>query len=172
MINHDSQLKLQAYLDGELSAKETAEVQNWIATDQDAQLLLAELQNTNAALVGFEAEIKLPETREFFWSKIQREIESQEKASARVSARPFSLGAWLQRHLVPVSGTAMAILVLLLVVQVAPSKNQVGEMELSSGDVGAVTFRNESEKMTLVWFYDKADSGFTESDSLASLDQE
>jgi len=73
-MNEEFQLKLQAYLDGELSKKETREVETWLASDKEAQLLLAELKTTNRALSIFEQELKLPESREFFWSKIQREI--------------------------------------------------------------------------------------------------
>jgi anti-sigma factor RsiW len=168
MIPHDFQLKLQAYLDGELSAIEAVEVQNRLANDQETQLLFAELQNTSKALAGHEEDIKLPESREFFWSKIQRQIERQSPAS--VVTRPFSLARWLQRRLVPISGFAMAILVLLLVVQLNPTISQVGEIELSSNDMGAVTFRHQKEKMTFVWLYNKSDSGFTEPASLASVD--
>ena len=42
MINHNSQLRLQAWLDGELPAREAAEVQDWLGKDQEAQALLAE----------------------------------------------------------------------------------------------------------------------------------
>jgi anti-sigma factor RsiW len=169
MINHDSQLKLQAFLDGELSAREAEEVQRWLAKDQEAQLLLAELQNTNASLVGYEAEIKLPESREFFWSRIQREIERQ--TPAPVSKPSFSLAGWLQRHLVPASGLGVALLAILLVVQLHPaSASQLGEMELSSNDMGAVTFRNQEEKVTVVWLYDRSDSEFTDPAVFASID--
>jgi anti-sigma factor RsiW len=168
MIDHDSQfLKLQAYLDGELNAKEKAEVADWLAKDREAQLLLAELQNTNVALECYEAEVKLPESREFFWSKIEREI-NREKA-APVARQRFSVLAWLQRYMVPVSGVAVACVALLLVLQLSPSGSQVAEIELSSSDMGVATYRNQQEKMTMVWLYDKSDSEFTDSDSAASF---
>ena len=168
MIDQDSQfLKLQAYLDGELSAQEKAEVSDWLAKDREAQLLLAGLRDTNAALKCYEAEIKLPESREFFWSKIEREI-SREKTTPVVRQR-FSLAAWLQRHMVPVSGVAVACVALLLVLQLSPTGSQVAEIELSSNDMGVATYRNQQEKMTMVWLYDKSDSEFTDSDSTASF---
>jgi anti-sigma factor RsiW len=168
MMDQDSQfLKLQAYLDGELSAKEKAEVADWLAKDREAQLLLAELQNTNAALDGYETEIKLPESREFFWSKIEREIKREN--AAPVARQSFSFVTWLQRHMVPVSGVAVACVALLLVLQLSPAGSQVAEIELSSNDMGVATYRNQQEKMTMVWLYDKSDSEFTDSDSTASF---
>ena len=97
MIEREAQFKLMAYLDGELSEPESVEVREWLARDEEARALLAELQNTGAVLAGFEAGLKLPETREFFWSKIQREIERQERAPA--SAESVSLWGWLRQHL-------------------------------------------------------------------------
>jgi len=66
MIELEAQIKLMAYLDGELPEREAVEVREWLARDEEARALLAELQNTGAALAGHEAGLKLPETREFF----------------------------------------------------------------------------------------------------------
>ena len=49
-MKHDDQLKLQAWLDGELPAREAAEVQAGLAATADGRALLAELRNTTAAL--------------------------------------------------------------------------------------------------------------------------
>ena len=57
----DAQLKLQAFLDGELPESEAREVANWVARDKEATALLAELRNTRQALAGFEAVMTLPE---------------------------------------------------------------------------------------------------------------
>src|SRR5258707_14151177 len=92
-MNQELQLKLQAYLDGELPDGEAAEARELIARDGEAQALVAELANTSAALAGHEAEGKLPETREFYWSKIQREIARQE-APVAVSGRGGFGGGW------------------------------------------------------------------------------
>src|SRR4029077_2677507 len=127
-MNHDAELKLQAWLDGELSEREAAEVKDWLARDREAQLLLAELQNTGAALAGQEEGIKLPESREFFWSKISRDIERQERAAARTAAgRP-----WLLRLMVPVGSLAAVALVAFWLAGQSPSEAQglTPEMEL------------------------------------------
>ena len=48
----ESELKLQAYLDGELSPRQARKVSAWLAQDQEAQQLFAELKNTKTALAG------------------------------------------------------------------------------------------------------------------------
>src|SRR6266513_3336151 len=76
-MKQELQLKLQAYLDGELPDGEAREAAGLLAQDAEARALLAELKKTRAALAGFETDIKLPESREFYWSKIEREIQRQ-----------------------------------------------------------------------------------------------
>ena len=98
-MDYEAQLKLQAYLDGELPEKEAREVANWLARDREAVALFAELRNTRQALVGLEVGVELPETREFFWSKIEREIRRQ--AGPEPIARPSGLLATWRRFLVP-----------------------------------------------------------------------
>ena len=172
MINQDFQLKVQAYLDGELSAAEAAKMAKRVAGDKEAQSLLEALRGINATLAGHEAECKLPESREFFWSKIEREIERQSHV-----ARPVVAGSWLarlQRHFLPLSGLAI-VMCLLGVVAIHSGKvaGQFGEMELASDDMGAYTFRDQQQQMTMVWLYDRTDtSQFTEASSLASVEPE
>jgi hypothetical protein len=38
------------------------------------------------------------------------------------------------------------------------SPMQPGEMELVSDEMGALTFRSQSEQMTMVWLYPRSDS--------------
>ncbi len=107
MMNHDFELKLQAYLDGELSAREAAEVEVRAGAGCGRRSrLLTELRNTKAAMSIGEAELKLPETREFFWSKIERQIE---RRTADGPAPPENLSwfGWVQRHVLAVGGVAL-----------------------------------------------------------------
>src|SRR5687767_7086210 len=99
-MKEEMQLKLQAYLDGELPAAEAREVADWIAQDADAPMLFAELKNTRGALKAFESEIKLPESREYYWSKLERRIERLEKTE-EVEDPPVWLYALLRRFLAP-----------------------------------------------------------------------
>jgi len=170
MINHDAQMKLQAYLDGELPEQEAAEVNAWLGRDPEAQLLLAELQNTNAALFGHDAGVKLPESREFFWSRIERDIQRQEKLAEPIK-RVSWLSGLLRGQFAPAGGVAfLAIMLAVFVVHSRAGVGQYGEMELASDDMGAYTFRDQKDKMTMVWFYDRNDnSQFTETTPLASV---
>ena len=170
MSNHDSELKLQAYLDGELSGREAAEVKALLERDADGQALLAELRNTKTAMAQGEAELKLPESHEFFWSKVQREIERQEKAVA--PAPKMSWISWVRHHLVSVGG-AVALTCVMGVMLFSSGNGPLAEMEMTSDDMGAYTFRDQQAKMTVVWFYDKSDdSEFTEPAAIASMDPE
>jgi anti-sigma factor RsiW len=170
MSNHDSELKLQTYLDGELSAREAAEVKALLERDADGQALLAELRNTKAALAEGEAELKLPESREFFWSKVQRQIEQQEKAVVAVPG--ISWVAWVRHHLVSVGG-AVALTCVLGAMLLSGNNSPLAEVDTASDDMGAYTFRDQQAKMTVVWFYDKSDdSEFTEPAAIASMDSE
>src|SRR5688572_13666401 len=105
-MNQDFQLKLQAYMDGELSERETREVEAALADDAEARALLTELRNTAGALADFGNDLKLPETREFFWSKIQREIQRQGMAAQAPTPVPL----W-RRFLIPAGAFAALVLV-------------------------------------------------------------
>src|SRR3954467_4785574 len=109
-MDFDAQLKLQAYLDGELPEAEARDVAKWLAKDQEAVLLLGELRNTRQAMASLEAGVRVPESREFFWSKIEREIGRLEQPQRVEQKRPFIFR--LQRFLVPLSG-ALALAVVL-----------------------------------------------------------
>ncbi|HEX3798534.1 MAG TPA: hypothetical protein VH413_07525 [Verrucomicrobiae bacterium] len=172
MINQELQLKLQAYLDGELMPSEEAQVKDLIESDAEASALCIELQSVKAALTGADLEIKLPETREFFWSKIQREIERQSAAQAAPAHKP-SWVEWVRGHLMPVSGVALVLGVMgIMALHSSSSAAQFGEMELASDNMGAYTFRDQQEGMTMVWFYNRDDSQFTADSSLASVDHQ
>src|SRR5690348_12516230 len=95
----ESQLKLQAYLDGELSSGEVRHVESWLADDGEARELLAELRNTKIALSTYEMDVQLPESREFYWQKIENEIQRQARQPVPGDAPSISL--WWRRFIVP-----------------------------------------------------------------------
>src|SRR5437588_5828731 len=103
-MNLESELELQSYLDGELSDRQARNIAERVAGDDQARLLLAELKMTKAALAEGELEIHVPETREFYWSKIQREIERAE--TAQPAPKTGVLVAW-RRILAPLAGVAL-----------------------------------------------------------------
>src|SRR2546425_134197 len=106
-MKFENELKLQAYLDGELSARETKAVAELVTQDTTARELLAELRFTKNALAGNEPEVKLPESREFYWCKIQREIQRLEAPPA---TRPVPWFAWWkQKYWIPFTGFAVMV---------------------------------------------------------------
>jgi anti-sigma factor RsiW len=153
-MNQEVELKLQAHLDGELSAAEAREVSALIDKDAEARALYTELQQTSVALKFNELERSLPESREFFWSKIEREIQ-------RLDAEPVSGAPWwvafARRHMAAVSGFGVATALLIVA---AFQMNVVTQpmMEEIDNPIGAsaMSFRVESAKTTLVWISNEA----------------
>jgi len=146
-MNYDIQLKVQTYLDGELPEDEAREVANLLARDQEAVALMGELRNTRQALVGSEIGITLPESREFFWSKVEREILRQENAQPQVRSTPF-LARW-RRLLIPAGAlSALALAAFITLSGGSP----VSTVETAIADPGAFTYHDFSTGTTLVWF--------------------
>jgi len=88
-MNSDTQLKIQAYLDNELSPGEARKIAATLSSDRDLQELYGELQATKETLRANEPEVKLGDSREFYWSQIQRRIATAEREPAPRTA------AWL-----------------------------------------------------------------------------
>ena len=150
-MNADNQLKLQAYLDGELPEGEARQIAELMAQDGEARALFGELQNTKNALAGNEAEFKLPEAREFYWSKIRRQIERETAPAAERAPQSFFSHWW--RYATPLAGLAAMIAVLTISGRQIPGIIS-GEVE-TSDEMTAFTFRSQSDPMTMVWLADK-----------------
>jgi anti-sigma factor RsiW len=163
-MDFDSQLKLQAYLDGELSESEAREVGNWLARDREAVALHTELRNTRQALVGAEIGVELPESREFFWSKIEREIRRLEPPQA--TPVRIALLSRLRRALVPVAG--LAILLVAGILTLYPAASRTSEME--TADSGAFTYHDEAVGATIVWLSYPAESEVADNTEVDIID--
>lgn len=160
-MNEELQLKVQAYLDGELPPGEAREVADLIVRDADARLLHAELKNTCGALRGFESEIRLPESREFYWSRIEREIARLEKPQS--ADEPAWLSALLRRFLAPAGAlAALVIAAILLTRQTTGSAAGEPDSETAFADADTFTYRDYSTGMTLVWLSYPAENGFAD----------
>jgi anti-sigma factor RsiW len=164
-MEYEAQLKLQAYLDGELPEKEAREMESLLASDPSAAALLSELRQTHEALAGSVEEIRLPESREFYWSKIKREIERLESA-VTAPAASMPLLARLRRLLVPVAGVALLVIAGLMVY--TPS-SPVSLMQTELADSGAVIYHDYSAKATFVWLSYPADDEAGE-DEMSALE--
>jgi anti-sigma factor RsiW len=167
-MNQEQQLKLQALLDGELPESEAREILAWTQRDSVAAGLLAELKNTRAAMAKSETHLSLPESREFFWSKIEREILRLEPQA--ISAPKVSIFTMLRRLLLPAGAVAVVAIAGMIahfnfpnnspkaaVETVATDDTPSVETTLANSDV--TTYRDASEGTTLVWFSSAADDG-------------
>lgn len=169
MMEYQDQLKLQSYLDGELPEAGAREIAARIEGDQEASALLNELAQTHKALAGFEDGIKLPESREFYWSKIQREIRRQEiPAPTRAPQVPFLNR--LRRFLIPATGVAVISLLALIATKETGSGGGDASVETALQDSGAFTYHDDTAGATLVWLSYPADNEIAEDDDLNSLD--
>jgi len=151
-MNHQAEIRLQAWLDGELPAGEAQAAAAWVQRDPEAGTLARELRAAKTALAGNELERALPESREFYWSKIERDI-ARAKTPVPAPARPAWLAGWF-RLLAPVGiAAALALLVSGPTLPWRPKAKLVSTAVIESplDDVSSITFRSESEGMTVVW---------------------
>ncbi len=167
MLTQNQRLDLQAYFDGELPAGEAREVADWLAGNAEASALLTEWQHTRGAMAFFDADLKLPESREFYWSKIERAIEQAERPAPE--AAPISwLTAWRWR-LAPIAVlTALVLAVFLTLPRWRVAANP--EVESSLADAGAFTYRDYANGTTLVWLSYPAENGLAQTESDDILD--
>lgn len=172
MMDYDSQLKVQARLDGELAAQEVPELEARLAEDSEAQALLAELEMTRGALAGFEAGVKLPESPELFWSKIQREIRREIQREIQRGPKPAGASRWAsvfagwQRWLAPVGAVAGVMAAVLVIGR----SERAPEVETSLADSGAFTYHDFAARTTLVWLSYPADNELVDSEEPDTLD--
>ena len=159
-MNAEDQLKLQSFLDDELPEHEAREVAAWLARDAEAKALHTELRNTRQAFKNSETVVPLPESREFFWSKIRREIERLEPAARPVETP--SLFQSLRRLLLPAGTVAgLALVAVFLGFQFGLLGANAGPAtETATADSGAFTYHDDSNGTTLVWVSYPAETKF------------
>jgi len=168
-MTEEQQLKLQAFLDGELSEKDAREIASWLARDPDATDLLGELRNTRQALANFEPDLKVPESREFYWSKIQCEMHRREPEAAPAPVRSFSLFTLLRRALMPVGALAvLAIAGVLVFHELTPGAPPI-HVKAMLADAGAFTYRDQSQGITIIWLSYPAQKKIAENGSADTL---
>jgi anti-sigma-K factor RskA len=157
-MNKELQTQLLAYVDGELTERDARRVARVLAQDGEARAVMEELQMTKRLLKEHEPELKLPESREFYWSKIERAILQAEKTP------PESVGArfnW-RKILAPLAGLATVVALGFAALHFADydfpfgdSIGQLAEVENESEHMGSFSFRSQSGNMFVVWIYDR-----------------
>ncbi len=161
-MDREIQLNLQAYLDGELPERKARRLAEWIATDKEAQALLAELRMVKASLAGNEPAVQVSESRELYWSKIERAILRAEQAKGTRDEVPWWV-AW-RRFLAPAAAVALVAGVSVFTVKLI---NPAGAddplryldvVENLSEHTESFAFRSQSENMFVVWIHDREES--------------
>jgi len=160
-MNEEQLLELQAWIDGELSEGEARRIERQLETDAEARALVAELKMTKAFLADNETEHAVPDSREFYWSQIQREIQRQDAATAKPAAetRPAWALVW-RRLLGPASGLALVVFLAVLSLNMNAPKLDEGiqhlvEVENLDEHVGSIAYKSQAENMFVVYLYNK-----------------
>jgi len=144
-MNEEVQLRLQAYLDGELSAADSRRVRELLSQDPRAVAILDELRGTSGLLKEYEAGVVLPESREFYWSKIERGIRRSRPVTAG-----WGVALWrrIQRMLVPAASVAAVVIAVVM----SLPRIDGGEMPFTAtSEAVAFTYQNYETGTTLVW---------------------
>jgi hypothetical protein len=158
-MNEDTQLKIQAWVDGELSGWQARGIAKLVESDADAKALATELRQTKTALTGNEMSVAVPELREFYWNKIKLQIEREEAATKqhRSPAPSWDPLAIFRRFALPLAGVAVACAVAVLsLMQVAPANYD--DVVATSSDMDTLTFHDQSSGVTVVWLQDNTQS--------------
>jgi anti-sigma factor RsiW len=141
-------LDLQAYVDGELEPSRRSDVERVLAGDAEARELVAALRSLGEVVRAHEPIARVPETREFYWSQIQRRIDQEATSDARRADGATRAAGWL-RWLVPALGVAAVVVVV--------SLNRRGSgpvVEVASAtidDAVGMTFRSDTDGVTVHW---------------------
>tara|TARA_A100001037_G_scaffold290490_1_gene303415 strand:- start:1022 stop:1642 length:621 start_codon:yes stop_codon:yes gene_type:complete len=114
-MTEEDNIKLQAWLDGELPPHEAARISDWIESDQEARELAEELRSVKVVLQAGEVPFQIEDSREFYWGQIARHIDAVEK-SRPVSPVAVEVDSpwmkWCRQWLVPVGGIAAIVAML------------------------------------------------------------
>lgn len=140
-------LEIQAYVDGELDAARRATVESLCSTDPAARRLLEDLASFRDCVQGHEPEFSVPETREFYWSQIQRQLKSP------AAPAPAQISPWLNwvRWLVPVAGLAAVAYLIALPRSEAPASRTLASVSPASMEASSVVYRSEADGVTVHW---------------------
>ncbi|MBL9174958.1 MAG: hypothetical protein JNL10_15575 [Verrucomicrobiales bacterium] len=140
-------LEIQAYVDGELDLARRASVETLCSEDPTARRLLEDLASFRDCIQGHEPEFSVPETREFYWNQIQRQLKSTPSPSAP------TLSPWLGwvRWLVPVAGLAAVAFLITLPRSEAPVSRTLASMTPASMEASSVVYRSEADGVTVHW---------------------
>jgi anti-sigma factor RsiW len=151
-MNNERQLKLQAFLDGELSAKEARQVESGLKQDPELQALRLELQATSGWLRDNPPDRTLPVSRDFYWSQIEQRIQAVETPAPQSRPRTRLMSRWWWRWLAPLAAAGL-FFVMFPPGRLAHLENRVlNGLEVESNpESNVVAFQSQEDGITVVW---------------------
>jgi anti-sigma factor RsiW len=153
-MNEELELKIQAWIDGEVSPSEGDRLAALIERDDQASQLVQELRATRRVLTANEPQAAVPETREFYWTKIQNQIRREARVPAPLGWR--RLLRW-QRLIPSLTGAAALFAVVLFGIRQAAPKASFDEVSATVEGMEAITFHDQTAGVTVVWLQDSQD---------------
>ncbi|MBC8244798.1 MAG: hypothetical protein H8E20_10435 [Verrucomicrobia bacterium] len=156
MNENETELRVQALVDGELTGTEAEALRTRIEGDDALRELHARLTAVRGLMHGAELPRPLPEPGDFHWSQISNAIQYEERQAKRL-ARPASGMGSLLRWVTPLAGLGCILLLL-----TSPSRHNgppdlgilLGsdhELELSADEIDVMTFNTGDDNMSIVW---------------------
>jgi len=145
-------LEIQAYVDGELDASRRTTVEHLCATDPEARQLSEGLAALRTAVRAHEPEFQVPETREFYWSQIQRRM-SAASAAAPVTVAGSAWTQWM-RWLVPLAGAAAVVSLLTLPSREGQTTATLASMSPTpkyAAPASSIVYRSDTDGVTVHW---------------------
>jgi len=146
----ESCLEIQAYLDGELDPGRKAAIATLCQQDPETRSLYDALKSLRETVRENEPEHRLTDSREFYWSQVQRRIAAEERKNAQPVDPQF---AWsrLIRWLVPVGGLAAVALGFTLSEQPIPVVSTFASFASAPQAVTSVEYRSDIDGVTVHW---------------------
>ena len=161
-MNRDFQLRVQAFLDGELTEHETRQVERRLSSDEASSHLLEELRWTKNVLAANEPIAVIPETRDFYWSKIRGDILLMGRPVAPgPQAQAFLWLVW-KKCFAPFSGLALMLMVVWGIMSfysldASGARGRfLAQVESPSEEMGAFSFRSQSDNVFVIWLYERS----------------
>ena len=153
MKENEIELKIQALVDGELTEFEAGKLRDRIKNDIRLQILHERLTQMKDLISTHEMPRVLPESSDFYWSKIAQEIEVG-GSDAQSSAQSLGM-KWVFRRLAPLLGIASVALIITLQ---GPNLPDLGivldhnhELELLADEIDVMTFNSADDSLSVVW---------------------
>jgi len=156
MNENETELNVQALVDGELTGAEADALRGRIEGDDALLELHDRLTALRGLMAGAEMPCALPEPGDFHWSQISKAIEQEDRQAKRL-AKPASGTGSLLRWVTPLVGLGCILLLL-----TSPSRHNgppdLGillssdhELELSADEIDVMTFNTGDDNMSVVW---------------------